>query len=321
VGDPFMRSEKHHNRKKRRWRTVLLVFSILIAATAGYSYFQYNQGINQSLKKINETQENTNINDVVYTFEGKKDQFGNTNILLLGSDARGEEKSRADTIMIAHYNEDQGTYKLTSIMRDSYVSIPGHGKHKINSAFMRGGPELMRKTIKENFDIELQYYSIVDFEGFVQLIDEAFPNGVEINVEKRMEEYIDVTIEPGLQRLDGEHMLGFVRFRQDAVGDFGRVKRQQQALQAIGDQLTSFQTIPKLPKLVGVVTPYINTNMDTTDILFMAKDFFSKDRGPVATFRIPIENGYRDANIRGEGAVLELDFEKNRKAFHEFIAQ
>ncbi|MEW9051373.1 MAG: LCP family protein [Neobacillus sp.] len=316
-----MRSEKHHNRKKRRWRTIILVFLILIAATAGYSYFQYNQGINQSLKKINQTQDKTNINEEVYTFEGKKDQFGNTNILLLGSDARGEEKSRADTIMIAHYNEDKGSYKLTSIMRDSYVSIPGHGKHKINSAFMRGGPELMRKTIKENFDIDLQYYAIVDFEGFVQLIDEAFPNGVEINVEKRMEKYIDVTIEPGLQRLDGEHMLGFVRFRQDAVGDFGRVKRQQQALQAIGDQLTSFQTIPKLPKLVGVVTPYINTNMDTTDILFMAKDFFSKDRGPVTTFRIPIENGYRDANIRGEGAVLELDFEENKKAFHEFIAQ
>ncbi|OLS36486.1 LCP family protein [Bacillus sp. MRMR6] len=316
-----MRSEKHHNRKKRSWRTVFLVFLIVIVATAGYSYFQYKQGINQSLKKINQTQENANINEVVYTFEGKKDQFGNTNILLLGSDARGEEKSRADTIMIAHYNEDRGSYKLTSIMRDSYVSIPGHGRHKINSAFMRGGPELMRKTIKENFDIEMQYYAIVDFEGFVQLIDEAFPNGVEINVEKRMEKYIDVTIEPGLQRLDGEHMLGFVRFRQDAIGDFGRVKRQQQALQAIGDQLTSFQTIPKLPKLVGVVTPYINTNMDTTDILFMAKDFFSKDRGAVATFRIPIENGYQDAKIRGEGAVLELDFEKNKKAFHEFIAQ
>lgn len=87
--------------------------------------------------------------------------------------------------MIAHYNEDKGTYKLTSIMRDSYVDIPGHGSHKINQAFRLGGPELMRKTIKENFDIDLQYFTIVDFEGFVQLIDEAFPNGVEINVEKK----------------------------------------------------------------------------------------------------------------------------------------
>lgn len=316
-----MRSEKLRKRKKRRWTSVLMFLLVLFAATGGYAYYQYKQGVNQSLEKINKENPENNISNEVYTFEGKKDQYGATNILLLGSDARGEEKSRADTIMIAHYNEDKGTYKLTSIMRDSYVNIPGHGKHKINSAFMRGGPELMRQTIKENFDIDLQYYAIVDFEGFVQLIDEAFPNGVEINVEKKMEEFIEVPLEPGLQRLNGEQMLSFVRFRHDAIGDFGRVKRQQQALQAISDQLSGLQTIPKLPKLVGVITPYITTNMDTGDILFMAKDFFSNDRGNIETFRIPIENGYKDASVKGEGDVLELDLEKNNEAFHQFITQ
>jgi polyisoprenyl-teichoic acid--peptidoglycan teichoic acid transferase len=320
MGESKMRYEKH-KRKKRKSTSILLVLLVLFGATAGYVYYQYKQGVNQSLEKINNGSTENNVNEV-YAFEGKKDQYGATNILLLGSDAReGEKASRADTIMIAHYNEDKGTYKLTSIMRDIYVSIPAEGKHKINSAFMRGGPELMRKTIKENFDIDLQYYAIVDFQGFVQLIDEAFPNGVEINVEKRMEEYVDVPLEPGLQKLNGDQMLSFVRFRHDAIGDFGRVQRQQQALQAIGDQLSGIQTIPKLPKLVGVVKPYINTNMDTGDILFMAKDFFGKDRGTIETFRIPIENGYRDANIKGEGAVLELDLEKNREAFHQFLTK
>ncbi|MEH7246658.1 LCP family protein [Neobacillus niacini] len=315
-----MRYEKQKEKKRRKTKSILLVLLLLVCATAGYSYYQYKQGINQSLEKINNG--STEVNEEVYTFEGKKDQYGATNILLLGSDARaGEEKSRADTIMIAHYNEDKGTFKLTSIMRDIYISIPGEGKHKINSAFMRGGPELMRKTIKENFDIDLQYYAIVDFEGFVQLVDEAFPKGVEINVEKRMEEFIDVPLNPGLQRLNGEQMLSFVRFRHDAIGDFGRVKRQQQALQAIGDQLSGIQTIPKLPKLIGVVTPYVNTNMDTGDMLFVAKNFFSKDRGNVETFRIPIENGYKDANIKGEGAVLDIDLEMNNKAFHQFLTQ
>jgi polyisoprenyl-teichoic acid--peptidoglycan teichoic acid transferase len=317
-----MRYEKHKKKKKRKTKSIILALLLLVGATAGYSYYQYKQGVNQSLEKINNGSTENNVNEEVYTFEGKKDQYGATNILLLGSDAReGEEVSRADTIMIAHYNEDKGTYKLTSIMRDIYVSIPGEGKHKINSAFMRGGPELMRKTIKENFDIDLQYYAIVDFQGFVQLIDEAFPNGVEINVEKRMEEYIEVPLEPGLQRLDGKEMLSFVRFRHDAIGDFGRVQRQQQALQAISDQLSGIQTIPKLPKLIGVVTPYVNTNMDTGDMLFMAKDFFAKDRGNIETFRIPIENGYKDAKIRGEGAVLDLDLEMNREAFHQFLTQ
>ncbi|TDL62554.1 LytR family transcriptional regulator [Rhodococcus qingshengii] len=315
-----MRYEKH-KRKKRKSTSILLVLLVLFGATAGYVYYQYKQGVNQSLEKINNGSTENNVNEV-YAFEGKKDQYGATNILLLGSDAReGEKASRADTIMIAHYNEDKGTYKLTSIMRDIYVSIPAEGKHKINSAFMRGGPELMRKTIKENFDIDLQYYAIVDFQGFVQLIDEAFPKGVEINVEKRMEANVDVPLEPGLQKLNGDQMLSFVRFRHDAIGDFGRVQRQQQALQAIGDQLSGIQTIPKLPKLVGVVKPYINTNMNTGDILFMAKDFFGKDRGTIETFRIPIENGYRDANIKGEGAVLELDLEENREAFHQFLTK
>src|SRR5690606_27198972 len=157
-------------------------------------------------------------------------------------DARGEERSRADTIMMAQYHPDKGTYKLISFMRDMYVDIPGHGKNKINAALALGGPELLRKTIKENFDVEIQYYSIIDFEGFVHLIDEAFPNGVEVEVEKRMSANIGVTLEPGLQRLDGEHLLGYVRFRQDAVGDFGRVERQQKVMKEVASQFTSFQT-------------------------------------------------------------------------------
>jgi polyisoprenyl-teichoic acid--peptidoglycan teichoic acid transferase len=322
MGELNMRYEKHKKRKKRKSTTVLLILLLLIGATAGYSYYQYKQGVNQSLKKLNNGDTKGNVNNEVFAFEGKKDQYGATNILLLGSDARENEKaSRADTIMIAHYNEDKGTYKLTSIMRDIYVNIPGNGKHKINSAFMRGGPELMRKTIKENFDIDLQYYAIVDFEGFVQLIDEAFPKGVEINVEKKMSAYVEVPLEPGLQRLNGEQMLSFVRFRHDAIGDFGRVQRQQQALQAISDQLSEIQTIPKLPKLIGVVTPYINTNMDTGDILFMGKDFLSKDRGNIKTFRIPIDEGYKDRSVKGEGAVLDIDLEMNNEAFHQFLTQ
>jgi len=318
MGGKQMRADKHQHKKKRRWTSILLVFLLLIGAGAGYAYFQFKQGVNQSLKKINK--DNTDTEEV-YTFEGQKDQYGDTNILLLGSDARGKEKSRADTIMIAHYNEDKGTFKLTSIMRDSYLEIPGHGKHKINSAFALGGPELMRQTIKQNFDIDLQYYAIVDFQGFAQLIDEAFPNGVEIDVEKKMSANIDVTLEPGLQRLNGTQLLGYVRFRHDAVGDFGRVERQQKVVKAIGDQLSGFQTITKLPKLIGVVTPYVKTNMDTSDMLFMGKDFFSDKRGNVATLRIPVEDSFTEPRIKGEGAVLDIDVEKNKEALHQFITQ
>jgi polyisoprenyl-teichoic acid--peptidoglycan teichoic acid transferase len=315
MGGLTMRYERNHKQKKQRWKTVLVTFVLLILAVSAYAYYQYQQGVSQSLKKVEKKDQ------VVYKFEGNKDQYGDTNILLLGSDRRGNERSRSDTIMIASYNENKGSFKLASIMRDSYVDIPGHGKHKINSAFAYGGPELMRQTIKENFGVDLQYYAIVDFQGFVQLIDEAFPDGVEVNVEKEMSTNIGVTLKPGLQKLDGKHLLGYVRFRHDAIGDFGRVKRQQKVIKLLGDQLKSVRTIPKLPKLVGVVSPYVNTNMNTTDILFMAKDYLTKGRGNVATLRIPIENSFTEPRISGEGDILDIDLEKNRQALDQFLSK
>jgi len=296
--------------KKRRW----FVFFLLLFGLLGfYSYGQFQAGLKDSQEEAGEQK-------TEYTFNGTRDENGNTNILLLGSDSRGEENARADTIMIASYNPDKGTYKLASIMRDTYVSIPGHGQNKINSANAFGGPELLRQTIKENFEVDLQYYAILDFQGFVRLIDTAFPQGVEVDVEKRMSANIDVTLEPGLQKLDGEHLLGYVRFRQDAVGDFGRVERQQKVVREIGTQLTSVQTIPKLPKLIGVMTPFVNTNMNTADILFMARGFLSDEGRSISTQRIPVENSYQNQRVSGAGAVLVIDFEENRQALSEFLA-
>ncbi|WP_075981507.1 LCP family protein [Bacillus massilinigeriensis] len=299
--------------KKKRWKTVLLVLLLIIGGALAYSYYQYRQGVSQSTKKAD-------IDKQEYSFNGSKDQYGGINILLLGSDARGKEKSRADTIMVAQYHPEKKTYKLISIMRDSYVSIPGHGNNRINTAFAYGGPELLRQTIKENFDIDLQYYSIIDFEGFVQLIDEAFPNGVEVDVEKEMSTNIGVTIKPGLQRLDGKHLLGYVRFRHDAIGDFGRVERQQKVVKEVASELTSLQTIPKLPKLVGVVTPFINTNMSTGNMLYIGKDFLSEKNRDIETLRVPVDGSYANENING-AAVLSVDLEKNKEAIHNFLAK
>lgn len=311
-----MRERTQHKKTKKRirWSAIFLLLFFLIGAVAVYGYFQYRAGVNEAEKKVEP-------NKQVYTFDGERDENGATNILLLGSDARGKENSRSDTIMIASYNPDKGTYKLTSIMRDTYVDIPGHGKNKINTAFALGGPELLRQTIKENFEVELQYYSIVDFEGFVHLVDEAFPDGVEVNVEKKMSENIGVTLEPGVQKLDGKHLLGYVRFRQDAVGDFGRVERQQNVIKEVGNQFASIQTLPKLPKLVGVLTPYINTNMDTGDILFIGKGFLSKDNRNIETMRVPVEGSFEDQRVSGVGLVLAVDLEENRTALKEFLSK
>lgn len=311
----MMRSERHQQptKGKSKWKKVLLTLLVLFIVALAYVYFQYKQGVSQSLNRVDIEKED-------YEFNGKRDQYGGTNILLLGSDSRGEESARADTIMVAQYHPDKGTYKLISIMRDTYVDIPGYGKNRINAAFARGGPELLRETLKLNFDMDLQYYAIIDFEGFVQLVDEAFPQGVEIDVEKQMSKNIGVTLEPGLQKLDGKHLLGYVRFRHDAVGDFGRVERQQKVIKQLGRQLTSIQTVPKLPKLVGVITPFVNTNMDAADILYIGKDFIGKNNSEIATLRVPADGTWQNARVNG-ASVLTIDVERNKAAIHEFLAE
>lgn len=313
-----MRLEINQKRKrklrlKKKWKVFLFLLLFLFLAVIVYSYLQYKQGVLVSGDKANNEK-------VKYQFNGTRDQFGGTNILLIGSDAREKESSRADTIMIVQYHPDKKTFKLLSIMRDSYVDIPGHGKNKINAAFAFGGPELLRKTIKENFNLELQYYTIVDFQGFVHVIDEAFPKGVEIEVEKKMSEYIDVVLEPGVQRLDGESLLGYVRFRHDAIGDFGRVQRQQKVVKELAEQFTTVGTISKLPRLIGVVTPFVNTNLSTTNIISMGTDYMTKKEA-IKTMRIPIDGAFEGERINGVGSVLSLDFEKNKQEIYNFLKE
>lgn len=305
--------DKDYKKSRRKnWTYVVLGIFLIFTVAGGYAIYQYNQGVSQSKEK--------GIEPAEYEFNGEKDLHSRTNVLFLGSDAREEEGSRADTIMIGSYQPDRGEYKLVSIMRDTYVEIPGHEKNRINAAFALGGPELLRETIKQNFDIDLRYYAIVNFEGFVHLIDEAFPKGVKVNVEKRMSENIGVDIEPGLQNLDGEHLLGYVRFRHDAIGDFGRVERQQKVVRQISDQLTSLDMIPKLPKLLGVVTPYINTNMNTGDILFIGKDFLSTGNRQIDTLTIPVDGSWENMIVEQKD-VLSIDLEQNKTALHEFLGE
>src|SRR3954464_7691945 len=150
-------------KKKRRvrWGRVfgaLLLISILIVGL--FNVFQFIEGtvqaFNQPLKKV----------EGAHAFKGEENKIDEINVLLLGSDSRGEEQARTDTIMVAHYNPQTHKVKLMSLMRDMYVSIPDYQQQKLNAAFTLGGPDLLRETIKENFGLDIHYYATVDFQGF-----------------------------------------------------------------------------------------------------------------------------------------------------------
>lgn len=306
-------------RKKSPFKIGLIVLTFFIAII-GYGVFQYYSGYisasgDNDLPAGNEKNEED-------SFKGVED-LEKINVLILGVDSKSES-GRTDTIMVAQYDPDTGSAKLASIMRDSYVSIPGHKDNKINQAYNYGGPELVRQTIKENFGIDVQYYAMVNFDGFAQVVDILSPDGVEIDVEKRMK-YTDragglyIDFQPGLQRLNGEDLLEYARFRHDAESDFGRVRRQQQVISAIKDELISINGIAKLPKMMGTVQPYIDTNIRSKTILALATNFLM-DKKDIETIRIPIDGSFENKSYRHAGSVLEMDREQNKQALQDFFS-
>ncbi|WP_223590238.1 LCP family protein [Neobacillus bataviensis] len=309
--------ERMHRRKKRvRWkRVMLLIFILMIGSVSAYATYQYKQGVSLGKDgKFNDDEK------VAKAFQGEDVKFGRINVLLLGSDSRGEEHSRTDSIMIAHYDQDTHQSKLISIMRDTYVNIPGHGKQKINAAFAYGGPELLRQTIKENFDIDVNYYAIVDFEGFSKIADIIAPDGIEVDVPHEMTYGIGTTINPGKQTLHGDKLLGYVRFRHDKLSDFGRVQRQQEVISKLKDQTLSIGSIIKLPKILGVIGPYVDTNLDTPTLFSLGKDLLTNQSNDLKTMRIPVDGSYTNEQFKNAGAVLSINLEQNKSALNEFLS-
>ncbi|WP_037985573.1 LCP family protein [Thalassobacillus devorans] len=312
---------KQRNRKKRRKRKAFIaVFLLFLIIGIGISSYEYMAGKRDAM---GETEGELENNEFKHEFQGVDNKDGKTTVLMLGVDKRSnKETMRTDTIMIAQYDPEENEAKLASLMRDTYVDIPGYGYNKLNAAFAFGGPELLRQTIKKNFGIETEYYSIVDFDGFKQIVDTVAPEGIEVDVEKKMyhkDNTGTINLEPGTQKLNGEELLGYARYRGDASSDFGRVKRQQEVIQLMKDKLVSAKGLLKVPRLIGTIQPYVDTNIDSGKMVGLAKDFIFNAPDNIETLRIPVEGSYWNERYSHAGAVLAHDEQKNREALQKFF--
>ncbi|WP_409275875.1 LCP family protein [Neobacillus sp. SCS-31] len=303
-------------RKKIRWMrltTALLLFSIFFVGL--FTVFQFIEGtvkkVNQPFKKV----------EAKHSFQGEKIKKDAVNVLLLGSDSKGEKQARTDTIMVAHYNPKTQQAKLISLMRDMHVTIPEHGEYKLNAAYAIGGPELLRKTIQLNFGLDIHHYAIVDFKGFEKAVDLLVPDGIEVDIPYEMSDGIGMTLEEGNQRLHGKELLGYVRFRQDRLSDFGRVQRQQEVVTKLKDEAVSIQSVAKLPDLLDVLHTYIDTDIDTATLLTIGKDILTNESGKIQTLRIPEDGTFSNERHEGIGEVLEIDLEQNKAALNKFLGK
>ncbi len=215
------------------------------------------------------------------------------NVLLMGIDARkGENMGRSDTMILASIDPKSKQVALLSIPRDTRVNIPGHGWDKINSAVVYGGPELSAKVVSNLLGIQVKDYLLADFNGFKDVVDVL--GGVTMNVEQNMYHWDDsdggiyqINLKKGLQRLDGDKALQYVRFRDYAMGDVDRTKYQQKFLVALAKEILQTGTIPKLPKLVPEINKCVKTNMGLGDMIKMASAAKNLENSNIVTQTLP----------------------------------
>ncbi|MBS6184183.1 MAG: LCP family protein, partial [Clostridium celatum] len=252
------------------------------------------------------------------------------NIALFGVDAVDGGVGRSDSIMIATLDTVNKKLKLTSIMRDSYVAIDGHGNDKINHAYAFGGPQLAIKTLNENFDLNIEDFASVNFETLPKIIDKI--GGIELDIDADELKYINGyisnlnningTSEPeiestGLQHVSGTQALAFCRIRYTSGGDYKRTERHREVLTKI---LEKIETLPatSYPSLLSDILPMVNTSLDYSKILELGTEVLKLGDSSMELERFPRDE-YCEGKLINEIYYLTFDKETTVNQLHNYI--
>jgi len=253
LGEGIRRKKGRDLKKKKEKKVILIVFSVLLLVFLIFLLKYFG----------------------IFPFSSDIMSYNRVNILIVGCDEI-ENHGRADTIVFLSISPKTKDVLILSIPRDTRVEIPGRGMDKINHSYAFGGEKLISKTVSSFLDVPIHFYAVVDFNGFVNIIDEL--GGVEIDVEKEMH-YVDkaggveINLYPGKQILDGEKSLQYIRFRHDKLGDLGRIKRQQKLSLAVIKKMMNFDSITKIPQISEGMKGYIETNIKAQDAIALANLF------------------------------------------------
>ena len=308
---------------KKGLRNVLIGLGIFILLGVSSVFFYVNKVLGK-IESVDLAEENLGINESIDS------EYGDIkNIALFGVDAKDGGHGRSDSIMILTLNGKEKSIKLTSLMRDSYVAIDGHGNDKLNHAYAFGGPELALKTINQNFNLNVKDFVTVNFDTLPAIIDVL--GGVEIDIKSdeiiEVNKYIDDMnrvngrgsghiSEPGLQILDGNQAVGYSRVRFTSGGDYRRTERHRTVLTALFNKFKDVSVL-KVPALVEEVAPMVKTSLSTGDMVGLATNGL-KSKGGIQQERFPQDNNSQGKMIGGV-YYLTYNSEQTTSDLHKWI--
>ncbi|MBC5995798.1 LytR family transcriptional regulator [Romboutsia ilealis] len=267
------------------------------------------------------------------TKEVPKEAPGIKNILLVGVDGENLEKgNRSDAMIIMTIDQNNKNIKLTSLCRDTYVYIKGHGKEKLTHAYAYSGPELLLDTIEKNFGIKISKYATVNFSSFINIID--LLGGVEVEVtdndvnvlnqlikvcykidtkeDKGKMELIDSA---GKYNLNGYQALAFSRIRYQDSTD-ARNTRQRMVVKSALEKLKTKGLSTYISSLNEILLG-VKTNLSPTEIIVLGYKTLRIGTDNMKTLEFPVYK--EEVKLKEAGWVVIWDEEDNLDLLNNFI--
>ena len=248
--------------------------------------------------------------------------------LLLGMD-EDEEKS-SDLIMLLTVHAEKNEIKLTTILRDLFVSVPGRGEDKISAVYTNGGASLLYQVFEQNLGLRPDGYLLFTYEGFRTFVDNL--GGVNISLTAKEADYLNKTnyislpenrtVSAGENHLNGDQALGYCRIRhvgtaQNEYNDIGRTARCRRFIEALYQQ-NKGKNLGELYQNLKQCFSILTTDITGEECTSYLEKFLNMKEISFQYFRIPAEGSYTKNIISGK-STLVADLNQNKMLWQEFL--
>jgi len=318
MGGKFMNKDKKiKSKKKSKGLTTGKKVLIIIATILIFSLSALGSYLLSMVGKLN----NVGLDDSDLGIEKSKNTSSKIkNIVLFGIDQTEGDIGRSDAIIIATVDSLHKKLKLTSISRDSYVNIEGHGYDKLNHAYAYGQEELAIKTINKTFGLDITDYAKVNFNNLKDIIDTL--GGIDITVEdSELGDLNGVISTSGRQHVNGTQALAYSRIRKNSGGDDSRTERQRMLLTEIFNKVSTVGIL-KLPSMVNDILPHVQTSLSTSEVLSLGTKVLTSGITDIEQLRFPLaehSKGDKINNIYYTTFDEEITKEQIQKYIYEDI--
>lgn len=319
-------SERKKEKKKNRIsaaKVISFIFFAIIGVIGGLMLYAYN-----TLNSFNYDDLNSGNNQTIATENDSGEDLLNDkmvlNVMLIGSDSMSVgDHGRSDSLLVMSLDIRHKKIKITSLMRDIWVNIPGHGKDRFNAAYAYGGPKLTIETIQKNFGIYIDRYAVVDFDGFSKIIDAL--GGIDIELTATECAYINTysgdkhTLKgSGVKHLTGLQALHYSRDRNSIGSDYDRTERQRNVIKTVINKMKT-ANLAQITEIISTIGPMITTNFKPSEISRLAASSLTYLNYPLEEFRLPTDDNVRNETYDQKMVLVINDMVKAKSDLSQFI--